>query len=981
MTDDPDNWRSDRTIARWVSLFFEEMRWALDEMAQGVPDVVLEELEADKRAQKDKTAAAAARIPSDGSARSTQLADARARLDGEIDAVDSPRGLADATERVVSFENAVNSAVETEARRVAAMAELAKVKNSPDFISEKRRDFADRKKVLSAEITAGMDVQTFDRIDARIQELSDEIVEQKKVVAARDTAEKAMIAARERATGLAKKLDRGALLHINGKFAGILKDLGKADDLAKFTKVKTNCDAFMVLAGQAETYGAYFDMWFKTSAALIATVAVDKPLSRNKRNAAMAAATVESEKGNFGPAKTALEVFNAQAGDGGVGGTADFDATAAFIVLVEQLEASHGDKLAEVAASKLKGVNSKKKAIADIRKQGVANGDVAGATGKIDPLKAWIDGNIPLARKMDEFHPAAGQIPEYSAKLQEMEVLRTAEKWGGALTKMNELTDPGDLADQVASISVDRKLKASYEALHARASGKAKTGLKTAWDAHHAAAIADPKVPATMKSTLATLMDWMQLDEIYDEREKVKAIFAGHPKAKDYGGTDAVTTLFNKQDFTGALAAIKLLGPLLETLCDYLDARQDAGLLLLALPADPTDLRDLVQQALDDTDAKAKNGDPQGALDDLQATIDGEGLQIIALAISDYQQRIKPVDKEHDFTLSFMEHSEPKKVLNDSLDAVKALASPACMFDEAFNALVVHQALLKTAMDYAARRLEAQKTLDSLGRAIKQDALWEAKMFTVGKSYATLTAAFANAEADAKKSKFKEATAAYKVIIVDCTAAMKKAVDLYEASDEVDSNAGHSRDSHGSQMTEADHLTRLTTGMAPGGRDSKTNTSSSFHSDSDWLAGREIGAQKAAAAGVNVADTSIPWPSAEPVAQKFVIDHGRPIDIAFRGVRQKQTYDPGSDEFKDTGTYETYEVLTGLTRALVNFTWECDTLNGAKPRELQDYADAYAAANGNAQPASIPGRWVMMQQFPWAEDWNQAEQRYNKPIT
>ncbi|NIZ14725.1 hypothetical protein [Phaeobacter sp. HF9A] len=992
MTDDPDGWRNDRTIAQWVSLFFAEMRWVLDEMAQGVPDIDREELDAAKQDLMNRIGAAVPTIPAGDSDALKDLRQLGAQMEAEVTAADSPLPLADATDAVARFEAAVAQAISDAAelvkRRTTATAELAKIKPSPDATADKRREFADRKKALTAAINSATELAAFngnDGIDSRITALADEVKEQKEIAAARVVAQKAVADAQARAGALAPGLDRGALLFVNGKVEALLAALAAATTRAAFAKIKTDCDAFMQRAGEAEAFGAYYDTWFKTSAALIATTAADASVEWKQRDIALAAAATASASGDFAAARSALEEFNKRDGSsvppGGVGGAAAFDARAAFVDLVEQLEASHGAALEEIVASPLRNVRNEKNAISNIRKKGLAAGNITDATDEIPPLKAWIDGNLPLARKMAGFHPAAGRVPAYTTAIADMESERASGNWAQALAKLEALMADDDAAAQVASISADKKLEASYNALYARATAGAKTGLKKVWDAHHAAANANPRVPATLKSALAELQDWMQIGPIYDARDDLRAILSRHPKARDYFHTDPITALFDKKKFPETLAAIKALEPKAATLCTYLEACDEAGLLLRALPGDPPELRQSVQDALDDSDKKARAGDPQGALDDLTAAVNADEIQELALAIADYQKRAEVVEREHDRVLGFVVQAEVKTLLTDGLAAAVALAFPAYKFADAFVALTEHMALLKATRAYATRRLETEKTIAALDRAVNQDPTWEAQMFTGGASLDDLKTAFTAADALGANKKLKEAEAAYKKIISDCQAAMAQAIDLYEDADQQNSNAGHSRDSHGAQMTEEAHLKRLTTGVAPGPRVSKTNTSSSFHSDSDWLAGREIGAEKAMAAGVDVTSKSLPWPSAEPEGQKFIIDHGRAIDTAYRGVRPKQTYDKDSDQFQNTGTYETYEVLSGLTRALVNFTWECDLLNGVKYNSLKDYADAYAAANGNAQPPSIPGRWVMMQQFPWAEDWNQAEQRYDKPIT
>lgn len=985
MTHDPDGWRSDRSISRWVELFFAEMRWQLDGMAQGVPDGDQEDFDAQKATLGQRLAAAKAKIPASGAALAIKLTQIAPQLEAELDAADSPLPLADVAEKIGKFEVAVAKAVSdeaaTELRRAAAREELAKVKNSPEISTPARRGFDRRHKGLAQEIGVAVELAAFDVIDGKIVTLGKDIAAEVATQAARPAAEAAVAQAQARAGALAAKLDRGALLYVNGEVAKLLAALTKATDKARCEKLVADCATFTAMTAKAETYGTYFDTWFKTSAALIATTAVNKPKAWDHRNDAVKQASTLSELGQFDQAKAALEVFNALTGDESVGGQAAFDGVAGFIDLVDRLEADYGAKLDEVTKSSLKDAAKSKKAIADIRKKGLAEQKVSEATALIDPLKLWIDGNLPLARAVAAFHPSAGKVPGYAQVIAAMETKRAGEKWAEALAELDVLKDGSDLAVEVESVSVDQLLKKSYEALYARASGGAKKGLKKAWDAHHAAAVANPRVPATMTSTLTELRKWMAMEQVYYAREPVRAILRATPEAAGYDYTKRAVELFDAKDFVGALTETQALLPRMQALVAYLEGRKEAEALKAALPADPPELRASIQSALDATKTTAEGGDAQTALADLRAAMLSPDVQELALAMADYTAYLARVEAEHARVLGFVVQAEAQKALTDSLADAKAKADPGGDFAAGYDALEGHSALLSGVRGYATRRVEAFSTIGALKRAVAQDPTWEAQIFASGGSVAAMESDFAKADALGASLDFAKAQSGYKQIIAGCTAAMNKTVDLYELADAVDSNAGHSRDSHGAQVTEAEHLKRLTEGIAPPNRVSKTNTSSNFHSDSDWLAGREIGAQRAAAAGVDVNGKSLPWPGPEPVPQKFTIDHGRAIDTAYRGVRPKQTYDAGADEFRDTGTYETYEVLTGLTRSLVNFIWECDKFGGTKYPTLAKYAAAYAGANAGAAPASIPGRWVMMQQFPLAEDWNQAEQRYDKPIT
>lgn len=860
-------------------------------------------------------------------------------------------------------------------RQGQANRDLTRIVLNAELGSGERREFARRKSTLSADIRSAAEADDFNEIDRRIAALGDDVDAAQKIATARAVAEHALAEAETLAEDIRPLLDRGGALYVDDALVEIRSSFGKARSQRDYTAVKATCVRFVAMGGKAAAYGEAFDKWIKASAAMIATLVPDpKTTAWNDRNAALEAAALASRTGDFDGAAVALDTFTTSAHLGG----ADFAATADFIAEVAALEQAYGGKLADIVSSNLRGVAAKKTEIAAIRKQGVTNNQVTQAQARIAPLKAWVDGNWPLAQAMTKLDNAARRLPDFRNVLTDMERERSAGRWAAALAVLDRVFDETtELGQQVASIVADKKLKATYQQVLQRVPARIKAELQTRWDDHHTAATANPVNASDANAKLNALRNWLAVGDFYDVRDQIAALQSGYPEARGYGYGEKVRALTAADNYPAALAAAKVLVPKIERLCAYLDARKEAVEVQNALPTDPPELREMVEGALNDSEAKARSGDPDGALDHLSGVLSGNDLQGIVLALADCQALARAVGAEQAKVLSYAELPDVRKVLEDGLAAANTLAQDPQKLEAAITALEAHKSVLATVRACVTRRVEVKNTIGALARAIQQDASWEAQMFTGGNSLDALKTALATADGRAKTGDFAGAQRAYRDIIADCRASMAVAIDKYETADAQGSNAGHSRDSHGAQVTEAEHLTRLMTGMAPGNRLSKTNVSSSFHSDSDWLAGREMGAEMALAKGVDVASTSLPWPGAEPKSQQFIIDHGRAIDVAYRGVRKTQTYDPGSDQFVESNTYVSYEKLTGLTRALVNFVWEVD----GPHRTLQDYADAYALANGGAQPTAIPGRWVMMQQFPWAEDWNQAEQRYDKPIT
>ncbi len=201
-------------------------------------------------------------------------------------------------------------------------------------------------------------------------------------------------------------------------------------------------------------------------------------------------------------------------------------------------------------------------------------------------------------------------------------------------------------------------------------------------------------------------------------------------------------------------------------------------------------------------------------------------------------------------------------------------------------------------------------------------------------------------------------------------------------------------------MSKADLIKRLQTGTPPNAKSpdekSFTSASSKFKSPQDWLAGREISAAAAKSQGVDVEAKSLEYPPKKgtvdeiPIAVDFVVDHGKDIDEAFVGQKKNVKLTDGEPAVDKT--YESFEEMTGLTRSYVNWIWEFAPLTDVptkddpgkketvKAKTVKDYVEAYKRKNADADPPNIAGRWVMMQQFPLAEGWDNKLKAYtNEP--
>lgn len=991
MSDDPDSWRNDRSIMDWVGLFFAEMGWALQEMQQGVPDEVLEDLDVDKQSLKDRIAAAALIIPADGSLQSAGLGETRGALDEEVDAVSSPLSLANATDGVGAFEAAVQRAAgavppapfDPLARKAQARQALMAIMISAAFLPDKRRAFAAEKKAIAARIEGATDKGAFDTLDVEIATLAKAVADQAGVVTARAAADQAVADARAKFDGVAGDLDRGGFVHLEAQYAALVGIWHQAGSEAAFKTVKTKADDFVALAEKAETFGRFYTNWFDTSVALIGTsvAEVHRDDAISDRRAALDAAIAFSQVGDFKGAETALRAFAPV----GVAASTDAKNISDFLAKLAACEANCSKDLAVISASWLKNSSEKDNAFKTIRKVALSTPDYAGQSAKLDTLEVWIKGNLPLAKEISKHQQGMKSSPAFRQIIADMEALRGLGDWGGALAKLKEIGDDAALAAQSASLTYDKTMEKRYTALSKSLPKPERQALKAAWT-KHTDAVSAGEVD-TAKAALVELRKLFVLEDLLALRAQEKKLSDKTPKIKDYKYLEQYRGFGRAGEYIKAKAEIERVLLLLPVLAEYISRREHARSLLLALPDDPPELRSTLNAALDAADIKAQKGDPATALADLNTTLSGTDYEGLSLEIADFGRRAEKVDRQQAKVLKFMELAAPKAKLEELLDAAKAVAFPAFKFDEAFDKLNDHSALLVTAMHYATTRRQAKGIKNALARAVAQSGQDEADLFAGGKLLSEIQTAFDSADEKAKRAQFDSAQKSYAALMADCQSMTAQAVNYYELADAADDcNAGHSIGRHGPQLTDGQLIERLKSGKAadwsPGKKLSFTGASSKFKSMEDWLAGREMGAALAKEKnGVDVGALKLgkdPDTGAfiEPVAQKFVIDHGRPIDEAFIGRKKNVSYIADTGEIKEERTYETYEALTGISKARVNFTWEFKKIAGAKPSSVADYINKYKAANAGAAPVDIEGRWVMMQQFPECDGWDQELQTY-----
>ncbi len=872
-------------------------------------------------------------------------------------------------------------------RRKAALAELAKITIPAALSSGARRSLAGGRKALKKEILSAGGADAFDQIDSDIQKLSGQIAVQTATAAARDKAQAALAAAEAKCASVRDSLDQGAFTYLEGLIKAAHKAMAAAVTASDFETVEASAKDITAKAATANTYGLFFDTWTRGTLALIAALSGGaKDTAEADRSARMKTAAGHSKTGDFGAAKTALEGWKTNLGDEG-----DLAKALSFDALLADYMANTYDRCDFILSSMVPDAKDYRNHLKNAKKKAYKEQKFAEAEALLQELIAYSSPDrSALARYMRTF----------DASLRADKGFRDALAAADAKQKFKGTNDPaGAMADlkvwekanrvlmrQSRSKQIVKALEKKYEALKKVLAEPELSDLTATWGAHKALADAgnfDKDAGAPQYHVKLSAL--FQLLKVADERREMAQILQRYPAAAGYDFQKPVDTALGAQKYPEAVAAVPGALALLRAMPAYLEARQAAEALLAMLPGDADELTGPLDAALKAAEVTARGGDPAKAAGDLQAVLDGTDYMDLVLAMADYRTKLARVEKEHSRTKKYLDLKPAEDALDASLKTATDRADSDKEYGDAFLMLDAHQKLLAEAKPMATARFQVQGILKALERAGT-----DAGKLTPFKERV------AAAEDEAKKPDFAKAKTAFDSIRTDLQALSKEAAKDCEAKDGVDSNAGHSLDRHGPGVSDEDLIQRLKTGKPPNAKTdderSYTGASSKFHSPQDWLAGRELAAQAAKAKGVEIGDTEmtvsgdpLDWPE-----ENFdcTVEHGRPIDKAYVGRKKHVRLDDNGEPVPDK-TYETFEEIEGLTRAYVNFIWEPEKLPAettdhpapgtahpeVKPQDNADYAGKYQERHG-AAPAKIPGRWVMMQQYPVADGWDNETKTY-----
>lgn len=860
-------------------------------------------------------------------------------------------------------------------RRATSRSEIDKIALSNSLLSGSRRAFASAKAALARKVASASDAATFDAVDRDIAKLAADVTAQTEIADARIICEQSLQQAQAKFDSMRKSLDEGGYVFLQAALSAALALHRRAESKSDYETAHDNAGAFIMKAAQAETFGDFYSKWRQDTLAFIETaIPTDqKATALGNRDVCKAAAKVDSQQGKFTEAQTELVKFSKQAPIV----EADFQDARPYFAKVKEFENQHRAAFSLVASSDVKDANKLKRGYKAARKLGDVDHKYGEAIAAIDVLISFVTTNHDLAVEINKYDKMMlRNAPYRNAKRDAEAKAKAGDAVGAAKLLRDFAADAGNKAAiDACNIRVaERALAREYDALSAILTGAEKSALDDAWTDLSAARSQDPPDYATAKPHYDKIVDMTNLSEIISLMAEIRPVRGKYPTADGYGFLTNYQASRSAGRFALALQQLRPAVPKFKALAGYLDTLAHANQVLSKLPGGSALAAGLTTE-ITQADVKARGGDPGGAQTDLDAVLAGTDYAELAEQQKDYNARYDALKKRQNRALRLMIISEAKAPLVTALASIKSLGDSGA-FDEALLQMHAHGHRVTEALAYAAAHKQAKMVLDALKRAVAQDPLREAVIFAGGPSKSDLETDYGKAEAKAKSGDYDQARADFDALILVSKTMIETCAQAYEDADAVDSNAGHSLKRHGDHVSDDALILRLKDGTAPGGGHSPTSASSKFKSRADWLAGREAAAELAMQDGIDINETELD-PGNQPTPHDYEIDHGKPIDEAFVGVSKQAKFDPNTGDFGTTEFYDSYEKMSDLTRSYVLFVWEYEKIDGATPEDNADYIAKYTAKHGVA-PTKIAGRWVMMQQYPVAEGWDDELKAYAK---
>lgn len=901
--------------------------------------------------------------------------------------------LVDDTTKAISDRQAVAL------KRTELVTRLGKVPLPSGVTADEAKTFAKSRTDRAKEITAATTLDDISAVELKIKTFEDEVQAALAMVQPRSDALIQITGAKATHKALGKIVDRGYYIALDKAINAAETALAKATKLTEIDTLRKDLQDVLDIEAAARTYAAFYDNWSVQSEIYLSLYAPDPDAHkrRDARNTAADAAAKKAEAFDFKAAKAELAKFD---NDPNVAG-GDFTASAAFGKKLMDFEASHKDKLNVIKGCKMPGSNVMDTDYATARKKGIVDKNWVAGTTLMDALITKINGLYPIALHWREINPlVSGATPatdplkvailavkseisnaglgDYAVGLAAFTGLDAAVKNGVAaknrLSGLRKRADAAVIAGRAAAYAHVDGLLTFAEADIPGDLPKAETGMTTA------------------ETALKAIEAWMT---VMAEADVAKGI---HDATDEYKLLKPAADEAIKHNYVNAKQAAELALAGYQALADYRATR--AQITLLRTAHDPsTDAYKLIGTALTEAeDLAMKQLKPAEAHARLLEVLAQPDLAEAGHEAGLWIAKIDAVKKLHRKIAPTVEPSSARKTVVDSLIAAEEKANKDHDYPAAVALLNGHEAMLKTAREYVALRKRTQSVKAALDRAVAEFSADPTAMTKIygGADDKALVKSMTDAEALATAGKVEDAGKAFKKLLEDWKPLIKATAKLHEAADHVGSNAGHSLKRHGSDVSDDKLLRRLLTGIAADDKPSSTKASSKFSNMEAWLQAREEGAAFASkkqhpdGSFVDLTAKTIPVDINAVHNIPHEIDHGDAIDEAYISVRQAQGVDVKKGKVGDGDTSETYEKISGITKSTTLWLFEIDFAAITIPpvghvapppfslkKSPETYIDLYTSEHGGA-PASIPGKWVMMQLFPKVAGWNQELQDYDR---
>ncbi|MFN4157972.1 MAG: hypothetical protein ACK4GO_06160 [Gemmobacter sp.] len=882
-------------------------------------------------------------------------------------------------------------------RQTALTDRLAEVPYADGAPTEDVRRLARTRTALHKDVSAAETQDSLATIDVRIDDFGKDTDAVVAVIPLRKAALDDIAAFEAEVKKLAADLDRGFFeyLGITAKAArGRITTAVDAKDLKAATD---GLAAARSKVADALAYAEDYDNWARKVEVYLATMVppTEKDRLGNLRHDLADAAAARARAGDFPAARNELAKFEA---DGSVGGGSggDFDKTAKFAADVAALQ--NGPEIATIKIVKPTGHTTIDPEFAAARKKGLKDKDLPAAQALLDALKLKVAGSYSVCLLLQRYGAlvtsATPNTDPVKQAIQRANVKCGAKDWGGALSEFSGLdASIGEKADATRRLAKLTKRVELLRGPELAAFTYVSGFLTTAQNEINAAAY--DKADAAMDTADAELKSvepWAAL------AADARAARVAHDNGDVYGLLGAADTLAQQHKYAAAMPELKAAIAGYQAIGAYGASRAQVDFLHATLDA-ASETGKAVKAALDKAhDLAVVQKKVVEARDALLDVLKQPALAEAGTEAGAWLAQLKPVEDRHNGLIGKVEPAAAKKTLQDSLEAAKTKAGVDKDIPAAVKLLEAHAALVTDARDYIALRkrlVNVKAALDRAAKTFAADPLVVAAIYD-GPDDKSLVKAMADVDAQAVKGDVSKAVKECDKLLKDWSGRMRAAGKTYELADASVGNAGHSLDRHGPEVSDEKLLRRLTTGIAPDDKTSTTKKSSRFDNFESWLQAREISAQEVESmeqvpgSGVTI-DLSKPEIPLDDNAVIKVdcqpIDHEGPIDKAFVGIKPEIGVDADKGRIVKGDTFETYETLTGITKSKAMWLFEIDYSDLIIPpthttiphdkRNPKGYKELWTARKPTVPlPATIPGKWVMMQLFPLVDNWDQEKQAY-----